>query len=126
MRLIIICYFTLRLYFEEGLHIPVLIVENEEFEVIIQQNIELGYIFQALSFLFLFPLTWFQIKFNSHFEVIQDQKNIQSLIKRELNLDQLIAEERVRQRYQRRTNFAEMENEMKIIRTKIPSRRAEE
>jgi hypothetical protein len=93
MSLVLISYFCFGIVFEYGMHIPVLVINDQSYEVIIHQNIGIGFVLNLVSFIFLFPLAWFQFRMNAQFEMVKDDQKSEFDAIINLNLDRLIAEE---------------------------------
>jgi len=93
MSLVLIIYFCFGIVFEYGMHMPVLVINDQSYEVIIHQNIGIGFVLNLISFIFLFPLAWFQFRMNAQFEMVKHDQKAEIDTKINLNLDRLIAEE---------------------------------
>ena len=123
MMLVVISYFSLGIIFNDGMHLPTLVIDDQSYEVIIHQSIGIGFALHLISFIFLFPLAWFQFRMNAQFEMVKDNQKDELDVMNRLNLDRLIAEELVLRRSKKIFNSTEMD--LRVPSSEYQLRRAE-
>lgn len=94
MAIILIFYFTFTLMANDGMYVPLLVINDQNLEVHVHQSIGFGFLTQSIAFLFLFPLAWIHFRVHARFEIVSNDPVASFNLG--LNLDRLIAEEIVR------------------------------
>ncbi len=126
LTLIMILYFSFGMVSSDGLHVPALVIYDQSYEVVIYQYIGIGFVLHITSFIFLFPLAWFQFRLNAQFELTKDNQKIGSDNIIDLNLDQLIAEEIAQRDSDKAFKSTEIEKDMGVILSNYQLRRSEQ
>ncbi|MHA1456601.1 MAG: hypothetical protein ACTSVI_06980 [Promethearchaeota archaeon] len=96
MAVLMITVFPFTILFPNDFFFPGMVLENADLSITITQGIGLGYIFQSLGFILMFPYSFFCYKVATTFEQHSKipNKNVQlQRVQESVNLDQLIAEE---------------------------------
>ena len=96
MTVLMITAFPFTILFPNEFFFPGMVLENTGLSITIYQGIGLGYIFQCLGFILMFPYSLFCYRVATTFEQHSKipNKNVQlQRVKESVNLDQLIAEE---------------------------------
>ena len=91
MTIIMMSYFTFILLENDGMHVPSLVINDQIFEVVIYQNVGIGFVIQSTAFIFMFPLAWIHFRLQARFEIVRKDQVVKATSG--LNLDRLIAEE---------------------------------
>jgi hypothetical protein len=125
MTLIMILYFSFGVISENGMHVPALVINDQSYEVIIYQYIGIGFVLHIISFIFLFPLAWFQFRMNAQFEMVKENQKIKNDLMIDLNLDQLIAEEIAQRESKKAFQSTETEKDMEFFLSNHQLRRSE-
>ena len=115
MTLVIILYFFYGVVQEDEMHVPALIINDQSYEIVIYQSIGIGFVLHLISFIFLFPLAWFQFRITSQFEVTKEDQKVKDDDMIELNLDQLIAEENARRNSKNVFRSTEIDKDIGVI-----------
>lgn len=123
MTLVMVLYFSVELFFKNGMHVPTLVINDQILEVVIHQRIGMGYILHLVSFMFLFSFAWFRFRMSVHFEMVKEEGTQNDAIIC-LNLDRLIAEENIRKISKRSSNFTQIRKDKELIASKYESRRS--
>ena len=115
MTLVIILYFFFGVVQEDDMHVPTLIINDRSYEIIIYQSIGMGFFLHLISFIFFFPLAWFQFRITSQFEVVKEDQRFKSYHMIGLNLDRLIAEENAQRNSKNAFRSTEITKDIGVI-----------
>ena len=96
MTIFMITASPITILFPNEFFFPGMVLENADISISIYQGIGLGYVFQCLGFILMFPYSFFCFKvattFEQHSKIPNKSIQLQQ-VKESINLDQLIAEE---------------------------------
>jgi hypothetical protein len=125
MALIMTLYFSFGMVSSNKLHVPALVINDQTYEVVIYQYIGIGFVLHIISFIFLFPLAWFQFRLNAQFELAKDNQKIMRENIIDLNLDQLIAEEIAQRDYKQAFKSTKIKKDLGLILSNYQLQRSE-
>jgi hypothetical protein len=125
MTLVMISYFSFGIIFNNGMHLPTLVIIDQSYGAIIHQSIGIGFVLHLISFIFLFPLAWFQFRMNAQFEMVKDDQQTEFDTLSNLNLDRLIAEELALKNSEEAFRSTKLEEDIGVILSDYQPRRTE-